>query len=274
MKIFVATDETQGYRANDFCFVPEGEIVMPTFICGRDQSDPDGGCGCGRSLGGVSSFKATTTFRVADITSTPEDLTTIFYQSMVSGSWLKAMSENMLRAHVKAWVQQVLENAAKFPVGSVVEKRLHVYNLRELPALPNGLSKDRDALVAQLRAKLGEIQEIATHQLGEWAGVQPPYLPSTLEGWFDVLEIIERAAPQKYGYFMRNWGIGTDHTPLLVTQWDTQEEALADLRSRMNEYRLSGRRVEHRVPSEPDTYTLFGDHFPPTLHYVAPINRG
>ena len=27
MKILISTQETQGYRDNDFCFVPEGEII-------------------------------------------------------------------------------------------------------------------------------------------------------------------------------------------------------------------------------------------------------
>jgi len=62
--IFVATRQTQGQRDNDFCFVPEGEIVtFPVFTCTGEEAD--GACGCRRSLCGVHSSTGTTTVKVA-----------------------------------------------------------------------------------------------------------------------------------------------------------------------------------------------------------------
>jgi hypothetical protein len=53
MKLLVSTTETQGQRKNDFCFVPEGEILVFAFECDRDRGNPDGPCGCARSMSGV-----------------------------------------------------------------------------------------------------------------------------------------------------------------------------------------------------------------------------
>lgn len=64
MKVLVSTAETQGQRENDFCYVPEGEIVMLGFICDRDVNDPDGECSCNRCLIGTKCLKGTTTFKV------------------------------------------------------------------------------------------------------------------------------------------------------------------------------------------------------------------
>ena len=102
-------------------------------------------------------------------------------------------------------------------------------------------------------------------------------LASDLRTWIEVIEpkistALDESAPlQKWGYFLRNWGVGVNHTPLLMTEWDTQEEALADLRCRMGEYGASGRRVEQSLPDKPDEYILHNERFPSTLHYVAPI---
>ncbi len=54
MKILVATAETQGQRATDFCDCDEGELVFPSLI------------GDSHVLTGMRSLKTTTTFRVLD----------------------------------------------------------------------------------------------------------------------------------------------------------------------------------------------------------------
>jgi len=63
--VLVATERTQGQRPNDFCFAQEGELVRTQLTCGKDRGDPDGPCGCLRSLSGVDTMLATTTVRVA-----------------------------------------------------------------------------------------------------------------------------------------------------------------------------------------------------------------
>ncbi len=80
----------------------------------------------------------------------------------------------------------------------------------------------------------------------------------------------EPVLPVKWGYYMRNWGVGVDTTPMLVTEWDARDDALTDMRSRMGEYRAKGRHVEE-VPGEQVEYILHSARFPSTLHYVAPI---
>jgi len=50
VRVLVASKETQGQRANDYCCVPHGELVMFGSGCDRDQGDPDGPCGCLRGM--------------------------------------------------------------------------------------------------------------------------------------------------------------------------------------------------------------------------------
>ena len=66
MKLLVSTRETQGKRASDFCFVPDGEFVVPGHMCGDEK--PDDSCGCRRSMVGVYCHKATTTVKVVNST--------------------------------------------------------------------------------------------------------------------------------------------------------------------------------------------------------------
>lgn len=101
-----------------------------------------------------------------------------------------------------------------------------------------------------------------------------PVLASDLRSWMDSIEPQSKAAaPTKWGYYMRGWGIGVDQTPLLITEWDTQEEALADLRNSMASFGANGRRVEALLPDEPDVYQVFSKYYSATQHYVAPIER-
>jgi len=64
MKVLVSTKKTQGQRENDFCFVPFGDLVCFGYSCDRDRHDPDGPCGCRRSMVGVKKPCGTTTFTV------------------------------------------------------------------------------------------------------------------------------------------------------------------------------------------------------------------
>lgn len=71
VKILVSTQNTQGQCANDFCFVPDGELLIFGPICQRDAVAPDGPCGCGRSLFGMYSLGGTTTMMVQDLSISP-----------------------------------------------------------------------------------------------------------------------------------------------------------------------------------------------------------
>jgi hypothetical protein len=63
MNVLTATNQTQGWRGNDFCWTVEGELVVfPAIECGRGSIDD--GCGCRRSMAGLASHRATTTIKM------------------------------------------------------------------------------------------------------------------------------------------------------------------------------------------------------------------
>ena len=63
MKVLVATRQTQGAIAGDFCHTVEGELVTPHIV---ECADPER-CGCGRAFSGLASDRATTTAMVVDL---------------------------------------------------------------------------------------------------------------------------------------------------------------------------------------------------------------
>jgi hypothetical protein len=65
MKVLTASNQTQGWRDNDFSWTVEGELVVfPPIECGRGTIDDS--CGCRRSMAGLVSHRATTTIKVAE----------------------------------------------------------------------------------------------------------------------------------------------------------------------------------------------------------------
>jgi hypothetical protein len=118
MKVLVATSETQGQRDNDFCFVPEGELLHFGFEC--DQETIDGTCGCRRSMSGLDCSKATTTIKVIESDITSEDLSkkiTDFYIN----AW--KMEENKAKELAKEEVKDLLRIVNSLEVGAILEKR-------------------------------------------------------------------------------------------------------------------------------------------------------
>jgi hypothetical protein len=66
MKLLVATKQPD----TEFCFVPEGEILFNNIsVCCKSDS-----CGCNRSLSGTTTFKATTTAKVAEVDMSDQEL--------------------------------------------------------------------------------------------------------------------------------------------------------------------------------------------------------
>jgi hypothetical protein len=120
--IFVATRQTQGQRDNDFCFVPEGEIVTyPVFTC--DSEEADGACGCRRSLCGVRSSTGTTTMKVALLEGGRTALEQAIRSSLRSGGWPQVGIEKT--------VAKIITAASQFPVGTVVEWRDDTFTARK-----------------------------------------------------------------------------------------------------------------------------------------------
>jgi hypothetical protein len=115
MKLLVATTETQGQRNSDFCYVPEGELLIFAFECANDRGNVDGGCGCVRSMDGIDSKTGTTTFRVAEAPITAAELKAklaAHYPSI-------KLSDEMLVGEVLSLV----ELARPYEVGVILEKR-------------------------------------------------------------------------------------------------------------------------------------------------------
>ncbi len=115
VKVLVATEETQGQRRNDFCFVPEGELVYASARCSKGLVDD--ACGCSRSLSGISCGKATTTVRVVEREMTRDDLAAAIKEAMKRGGW-KVNDETVAKmAH------RLVHLAMPYRVGTVLECR-------------------------------------------------------------------------------------------------------------------------------------------------------
>jgi hypothetical protein len=117
MKVLVATKDTQGRRQNDFCFVPEGELVtFPTFECTSGTVDDH--CGCGRSMTGVRCRKATTTFKVVEMAGmTPARLARVIMQSQRAGGFTPNQARTTAEVGLMCWF------AGIFDAGTVLERR-------------------------------------------------------------------------------------------------------------------------------------------------------
>lgn len=117
MKLITATARTQGQRDNDFHWCIDGELVMlPTSICARDRDDPDGGCGCGRSFGGLSSHLATTTAQVSDIEGfTRDDYVEAIRSSLEQQGWPTEFAADI--------ADMLIDVASRLRTGAVIEYR-------------------------------------------------------------------------------------------------------------------------------------------------------
>jgi hypothetical protein len=119
MKLLVATSKSQGKRKNDFNFCNEGEIVTFGFECDRESID--GGCGCSRSMCGVTTRKATTTMTVIKSSMTKEEVENTIYASLEKG-W-NLMGKEWCRKTAAKDTNDLLKIASTFKVGDVIEKR-------------------------------------------------------------------------------------------------------------------------------------------------------
>lgn len=123
MKVLVATKESQGARKNDFCHVPEGELVTFAGECCVDKNDVDGKCGCRRSMSGTLSLKATTTFKVVENEDGLAVLQDAVRESYKRGGWDHFMGAKDTETMIKADVRELIRVAGCFDAGQVLEKR-------------------------------------------------------------------------------------------------------------------------------------------------------
>ena len=85
MKVFISTKQTQGVRHSDFSWTKAGELVRFGTECARDKNRIDRGCGCRRSMVGLATNQATTTFKVIDKDITDEEFFKLVFKSYARG---------------------------------------------------------------------------------------------------------------------------------------------------------------------------------------------
>jgi hypothetical protein len=97
-------------------------LVYLGVVCATDRRDPDGGCGCGRAFAGLNSHRATTTAEVRDLPLSRQDVVEALRSS------LEQQGYETQRAPAEAeWLLRV---AASWPVGTILERRLHQLRAR------------------------------------------------------------------------------------------------------------------------------------------------
>ena len=136
MKVLVATKETQGERANDFCYLPEGALVG--FTHAHAGEPVDAACGCQRGLGGLTIDRSATTFKVVEREIEKED-----YTRQVVAANSDFIGDGASAATFKAEAEELLRIAAHFPTGAIIERRGQVFRMRG----PAGLRRVPDCKV-------------------------------------------------------------------------------------------------------------------------------
>jgi hypothetical protein len=132
MKVLTATNQTQEWRDDDFCWTVEGELVyFPPLECGHGSIDD--GCGCRRSMAGLVSRRATTTIKVAD----REELDPNTYFALISDAHRDQgyVTEELMRnPNVNEWLRDVTDDlmciADAFAAETVLERRGDLVSVR------------------------------------------------------------------------------------------------------------------------------------------------
>jgi hypothetical protein len=122
VRLLVATRRGQGARSTDFVEAEPGEVVLPpVHAC---DEEPDGPCGCRRSLVGVRSGRPTTTVEVAEVPLDMEGLVLDVRASLEAAGILACVEDPDVAerwVHDIAW--ELVQAGARFPVGTVLERR-------------------------------------------------------------------------------------------------------------------------------------------------------
>jgi hypothetical protein len=114
MKVLVSVDKKG--RDDDFCFVPDGEIVYEQAITCSSLEKALNYCGCGRSLSGTTTRKATTTMEVREVEMSDDDLFALAAEVGKFSGW---GGRYVLRG-----LDRMREEAERFPVGTLVRARV------------------------------------------------------------------------------------------------------------------------------------------------------
>ena len=132
MKVFAATKETQGKRGNDFCYVPEDELVVfPIFECYGELID--GACGCKRAMTGLETGKSTTTFKVVEVDFSKEEFEKMILDFYVKSGLKKGNTEtktilklkkcDSIEKYAKLTAYEITALARNCVPGAILERR-------------------------------------------------------------------------------------------------------------------------------------------------------
>ncbi|GAA1921527.1 DUF7715 family protein [Nocardioides marmoribigeumensis] len=125
MKVLVTTRRTNGLVEGDYDWTVPGELAWITMVCDTDLRDPEGGCGCGRGFGGMTSHRATTTVEFVDLPMTWEELEVAARTSLTDQGWInERQPEQLNREILDETVSNIRELADMFEVGDVLRRRL------------------------------------------------------------------------------------------------------------------------------------------------------
>lgn len=126
MKIIVASRERQGDREGDVCLADEGEIVIPV-VCDGEHD----GCSCGRLFIGVRTRRDTTTAVVIESDLSRDGYRRAIIESEVMREYRElGVSDRVMTAHA----DELLELAAQFAAGTVIERKGDDYDARPAEA--------------------------------------------------------------------------------------------------------------------------------------------
>ena len=126
--IFVSTRETQGQRENDFCTAPEdGLVIFSVRPCEHETDDPE--CSCRRSMTCITTKEQThtTTMKVIIFEGSADSLDEMIKDFLRDEGWVRPAYVQNIDNNYAARLSQ---EAAKFPVGTVVEYRDGVFSAR------------------------------------------------------------------------------------------------------------------------------------------------
>lgn len=126
MKLMVATKLTQKQEANDYSFVPDGEIV--TFgsgpCCNAEK------CGCNRGMIGTSCNTGTTTMLIEDVEITEEELIGVLMDNFVSAGWAKFITPEEADKRIAEDAAELMRLGAYFPIGCIVTQKNGNFKVR------------------------------------------------------------------------------------------------------------------------------------------------
>jgi hypothetical protein len=147
MKIFVETKDTQGLRKSDFCLTKGNEpVIFAPLDCDRDRDNVDGPCGCRRSLVGVFSSLATTTFTVSEVALTKSQYLNMVRNIYITWGWSEIVG---FEDEVQINTELLLGYAEYFPVGFPLERRGSEIQIRNV-----GMSKRMDLVFSLLLKRM------------------------------------------------------------------------------------------------------------------------